>query len=98
MKVSLCGPHSLEMSTLLPNVRELVEPPPSTGPFLAMYVYLSHQVGSCELLDCARPRRGATVSAPTRNRARSSAKQVKRGSDMAVSLVLRSEERRVGKE
>src|SRR5947209_83296 len=87
MKVSLCGPHSLEMSTLLPKAIEPVEPPPSTGPFLAMYVYLSHQVGSCvEPPLCARPRGGANVSAQTSSMKSRSAKQMARKMDMAFSL------------
>src|ERR1051325_85441 len=32
-----------------------VAPPPSVGPLLAMYWYLSHQVGLCELLLWASP-------------------------------------------
>src|ERR1700756_497446 len=53
MKVSLCGPHSLETSTLLPTVREDVTLPPCEAPFAARYWYVAHQVGLCVDLFCA---------------------------------------------
>src|SRR5438876_4174045 len=49
MKVSLCGPHSLETSTLLPDdVAAAVTK--ASGPLLSKYWYLSHQVGFFESL------------------------------------------------
>ena len=50
MKVSLCGPHSFDISTLLPTLSDEVAPPPPLGPLLAIYRYLFHHVGLCELL------------------------------------------------
>src|SRR5437868_10316131 len=44
MNVSLCGPHSLETSTLLPDEVAAVLTKAS-GPLLSRYWYLSHQVG-----------------------------------------------------
>src|SRR5205085_7319119 len=55
MKVSLCGPHSFETSTLPLKFREALGPPPLVGPLFAMYSYLSHQVGLCVLLSANAP-------------------------------------------
>src|SRR6267143_5574058 len=49
IKVSLCGPHSFETSTLVPKVTEVVVPALPSAPLFKMNWYLSHQVGSCEL-------------------------------------------------
>src|SRR5437867_7511141 len=53
MKVSLCGPHSSDTSTLAPAATEVVEPVSGSGPVLAMSWYLSHQVGLSGPLVCA---------------------------------------------
>src|SRR2546426_8070990 len=53
MYVSLCGPHSLETSTLLPTVTDAVLPLAGSEPLFFRYWYLSHQVGSLELFVCA---------------------------------------------
>src|SRR5437868_2416293 len=45
MKVSLCGPHSLETSTLAPTAVELLAPELGSEPLFRMNWYLSHQVG-----------------------------------------------------
>src|SRR5215831_10603795 len=52
MKVSLCGPHSFETSTLLPTVKDDVVSGEASPPLSRMNSYLLHQVGSFELL-CA---------------------------------------------
>src|SRR5690349_9582826 len=49
MKVSLCGPHSFDTSTLLPTETELVGPDPGSEPLSRRNSYLLHQVGSWEL-------------------------------------------------
>src|SRR6266545_7874342 len=53
MNVSLCGPHSLETSTLAPAAMEVVTPGAGSAPDLAINWYLSHQVGLSDLLVCA---------------------------------------------
>src|SRR5215468_1831910 len=55
MNVSLCEPHSFDTSTLVPKLREVVAPPAANAPLLAMYWYLSHQVGLWVLLCCVIP-------------------------------------------
>src|SRR5436190_22555201 len=50
MKVSLCGPHSFDTSTLPFEVVELVVSGLASPPLSRMNSYLLHQVGSCELL------------------------------------------------
>src|SRR5260370_19418396 len=52
MKVSLCGPHSFETSTLPLTVVEEVLNGLASPPLSRMNSYLLHQVGSCELV-CA---------------------------------------------
>src|SRR5437016_9927025 len=52
MKVSLCGPHSFETSTLPLTLVEEVLSGLASPPLSRMNSYLLHQVGSCELL-CA---------------------------------------------
>src|ERR1041384_5828623 len=52
MKVSLCGPHSLDTSTFPPTAIELVVNGAASPPLSRMNSYLLHQVGSCELF-CA---------------------------------------------
>src|SRR5437868_3032057 len=61
IKVSLCGPHSFDRSTLLPELREAVGPAWPSGPFLARYVYLSHQVGLWELFSAQAVMAKATI-------------------------------------
>src|SRR5713101_2421782 len=53
MKVSLCGPHSLETSTLAPAADDAVPPGAGSEPNLASHWYFSHQVGLSEPLVCA---------------------------------------------
>src|SRR6266852_4935874 len=53
MKVSLCGPHSLETSTLLPTARDELGPPPGEAAFAERYWYFAHQVGLWVELFCA---------------------------------------------
>src|SRR5205823_11721467 len=50
MKVSLCGPHSLDTSTLVPKVPAgaAAVDCSAAGPLLRMNWYLSHQVGFFE--------------------------------------------------
>src|ERR1051325_2313607 len=55
MNVSLCGPHSFDTSTLVPTLSEVVAPPVASAPLLAMYWYLSPQVGLWVLLCCVIP-------------------------------------------
>src|SRR5207237_8831410 len=50
MKVSLCGPHSFDTSTLLPRVVAVAAALPSSGPLAARYCYLFHQAGLFGLL------------------------------------------------
>src|SRR5438105_4563084 len=45
MKVSLCGPHSFETSTLGPTESDPVPPGEASGACVERYWYLSHQVG-----------------------------------------------------
>src|SRR5437868_136674 len=45
MKVSLCGPHSLETSTFEPADEAAAAGASGLGPLLSKYWYLSHQVG-----------------------------------------------------
>src|SRR5215471_16685755 len=52
MKVSLCGPHSFDTSTLLPTAKDEVVSGEASPPLSRMNSYLLHQVGSFELL-CA---------------------------------------------
>src|SRR5690242_7278081 len=52
MKVSLCGPHSLDTSTFPLTAIELVVNGAASPPLSRMNSYLLHQVGSCELF-CA---------------------------------------------
>src|SRR2546423_12312538 len=52
MKVSLCGPHSFETSTLLPAAVDVVLSGAASPPLSRMNSYLLHHVGSCELF-CA---------------------------------------------
>src|SRR5437588_7146721 len=49
MKVSLCGPHSFETSTLPPAVVEEVLSGAASPPLSRMNSYFVHHVGSCEL-------------------------------------------------
>src|SRR5579885_1497232 len=81
MKVSLCGPHSFEMSTLPPKFSEFVETPPSPGPFFARYVYLSHHVGSCALV----PRAEEVTATPTAAEATTRGRNILRKVFMGVS-------------
>src|SRR5258707_15394176 len=52
IKVSLCGPHSFDTSTLPLTVVEVVLSGLASPPLSRMNSYLLHQVGSCELF-CA---------------------------------------------
>src|SRR5437870_4128794 len=45
MKVSLCGPHSLDTSTLRPTESDPLPPGEASGACVDRYWYLSHQVG-----------------------------------------------------
>src|SRR6478609_4718488 len=64
MNVSLCGPHSLETSTLVPTLTEAVVPRLPSEPLFKMNWYLSHQVGSWEAFWAfARRAPGEAVSA-----------------------------------
>src|SRR5712692_5384610 len=53
MKVSLCGPHSLEAFTLVPTESEPACLPPEIAPLVERYRYLAHHVGLWILLFCA---------------------------------------------
>src|SRR5712671_4340627 len=66
MKVSLCGPHSLETSTLAPVDAVALTAENASGPFWEMYVNLSHQVGSC----CVSPAKAEEASASASSKAR----------------------------
>src|SRR5207245_9465637 len=66
MKVSLCGPHSLETSTFVPVDALTVAAENASGPFCEMYVNLSHQVGFCWVL----PASAGEASASAAKRAR----------------------------
>src|SRR5882672_5561605 len=65
MKVSLCGPHSFDTSTLPLTVVEFVLNGLASPPLSRMNSYLLHQVGSCELF-CALTL-GAGVEIPRLN-------------------------------
>src|SRR5690349_13673598 len=54
MKVSLCGPHSFDTSTLLPKLTELVVTLSREKALLETIRYLSHQVGLRVLLFCEK--------------------------------------------
>ena len=64
MKVSLCGPHSLETSTLLPTLDEVVLNGLASPPLSRMNSYLLHQVGSCEVFWAATLARRETALLP----------------------------------
>src|SRR5579864_1025069 len=51
--VSLCGPHSLETSTLAPTLREEVAPGLLSAPLLSRCWYLFHQLGVLGFRVCA---------------------------------------------
>lgn len=71
MKVSLCGPHSLDTSTLLPKLTEVVVLRLPSEPLFRMNSYLSHQVGSWEAFWAAAGRKpGDAVSARRINASR----------------------------
>src|SRR5215472_14391941 len=53
IKVSLCGPHSLETSTFAPTLSDDPGPAGLSAGWFSRYWYLFHQVGLCELLFCA---------------------------------------------
>src|SRR5712664_1547495 len=67
MNVSLCGPHSLETSTLLPTVRDEPGPPPGEAPFCERYWYFAHQVGLCVVLFWAKTWRDETRQKTAKN-------------------------------
>src|SRR5262245_13388924 len=50
MKVSLCGPHSFDTSTLAPTLNEELAPAGLSAGWFNKYWYLFHQVGVWELL------------------------------------------------
>src|SRR5262245_10800001 len=50
MKVSLCGPHSFDTSTLPLTMAEVVLSGAASPPLSRMNWYLLHQVGSCALV------------------------------------------------
>src|SRR2546428_4640968 len=54
MYVSLWGPHSLETSTLLPTLTDVVFPLARSDPLFFRYWYLFHHVGSFMLFVCAK--------------------------------------------
>src|SRR6266404_3169807 len=60
MNVSLCGPHSLETSTLPPTVRDDPLPSPGEAPFCERYWYFAHQVGLWVVLFWAKTWRDET--------------------------------------
>src|SRR5712664_2762455 len=67
MNVSLCGPHSLETSTLLPTVRDEPGPPPGEAAFCERYWYFAHQVGLCVVLFWAKTWRDETRQKTAKN-------------------------------
>src|SRR5438132_4260778 len=66
MKVSLCGPHSLETSTFVPVDALTVAAENASGPFCEMYVNLSHQVGSCWVLPASAGEASASAARSVR--------------------------------
>src|SRR5437899_8713086 len=66
MKVSLCGPHSLETSTFVPVDALTVAAENASGPFCEMYVNLFHQVGFCWVLPASAGEASASAAKSVR--------------------------------
>jgi hypothetical protein len=64
-KVSLCGPHSFDTSTLAPTAKEDAAAPAIPEPFFKRLWYFTHQVGRSGLRVCAE---ASTAQASQGNR------------------------------
>src|SRR5947209_10948586 len=65
INVSLCGPHSLETSTLAPTLSDEFAPAGLSAAWFSRYWYLFHQVGLWELLFWANIGRAHTSDSST---------------------------------